>query len=74
MSIRFSHIHAGGQPVGADDVALGAWSGCQVEHEARVDVGKRIDAQVTLEVMALVDNRDGIELGDDLNVQVVQHS
>ena len=50
-----------------DDVALVAWSGCQVEHEARVDVGKRIDAQVTLEVMALVDNRDGIEMGDDLN-------
>ena len=50
-----------------DDVALVAWRGSKVEHEARVDVGKCINAQVALEVMALVDNRDWIKMGDDLN-------
>ena len=48
-----------------DDVAPVAWGGGQVEHKARFDVGKRVGAQVALEVMAFVNDHDGVEMGDD---------
>ena len=58
---EFACVHDG------DDVAVALGRGGQIQHEERIQIVQHLDAQITLGVVAFIDDDDRGELVDDLN-------
>ena len=58
---EFARVHDG------DDVAVALGRGGQIQHEGRIQIVQHLDAQITLGVVAFIDDDDRGELIDDLN-------